>query len=362
MKLSVVFVFSAICAVYANPIRNERNTSRKHANAAELREQYVLKDYYNLKDDTTFTPATYVYPAAPTLQSVVKPIIATLEVNNLQKYLNKFTSFYNRYYDSDTGKQASNWLFNTITEIIANSPSNSSVAAQRFHHAWKQSSIIVKFPGRQQGPITILGSHLDSVNWDEGGKPEENRAPGADDDGSGTVSMLEAFRALASQGFKPRNDVEFHWYSAEEAPVDDGSGEIAASYRERGVAVKGMMQYDMTAYVKPGTREIFGLMQDYTTDTLSTYVTTLAAQYNTIPAKSGETCGYGCSDHVSWNATGYPTVMPAEGIFKDTNPFLHTTNDTTSLPGFSWTHMLEFSKLAVAFAVELGNAHIRASV
>lgn len=38
---------------------------------------------------------------------------------------------------------------------------------------------------------------------------------GADDDGSGTVTILEAYRALLESDFKPNRTVEFHWYSAE---------------------------------------------------------------------------------------------------------------------------------------------------
>lgn len=41
---------------------------------------------------------------------------------------------------------------------------------------------------------------------------------GADDDGSGTVTILEAYRALLESDFKPNRTVEFHWYSAEVCP------------------------------------------------------------------------------------------------------------------------------------------------
>lgn len=38
---------------------------------------------------------------------------------------------------------------------------------------------------------------------------------GADDDGSGSVTILESYRALISSNFRPERSVEFHWYSAE---------------------------------------------------------------------------------------------------------------------------------------------------
>ena len=42
---------------------------------------------------------------------------------------------------------------------------------------------------------------------------------GADDDGSGSVTILEAYRALIAADFHPVQDVEFHWYSAEVSDV-----------------------------------------------------------------------------------------------------------------------------------------------
>lgn len=35
------------------------------------------------------------------------------------------------------------------------------------------------------------------------------------DDGSGSVTILEAYRALIAADFRPERTVEFHWYSAE---------------------------------------------------------------------------------------------------------------------------------------------------
>ena len=71
------------------------------------------------------------------------------------------------------------------------------------------------------------------------------KAPGADDDGSGTVTILDVFRALVSSKYEPVNDVEFHWYSAEEGGLL-GSQAIFAEYERVGVQVAAMLQQDMT--------------------------------------------------------------------------------------------------------------------
>lgn len=84
---------------------------------------------------------------------------------------------------------------------------------------------------------------MDSINRTD---PLNGRAPGADDDGSGTVNVMEAFRVLVSNGFKPRSTVEFHLYAGEEAGLL-GSQAVSQAYRATNVPVKGMFNLDMTA-------------------------------------------------------------------------------------------------------------------
>lgn len=86
-----------------------------------------------------------------------------------------------------------------------------------------------------------------------------------DDDGSGTVTILEAFRVLLSDsrvasGQAP-NTIEFHWYAGEEAGLL-GSGAIFNQYKRDGRQVKAMLNQDMTGYVKPGTQAVAGVFTD----------------------------------------------------------------------------------------------------
>lgn len=91
-------------------------------------------------------------------------------------------------------------------------------------------------------PLVILGAHQDSANYAFPLLP----APGADDDGSGTVTILEAFRALVQAGFKPECPVEFHWYAAEEAGLL-GSQDVVAEYVRQRKDVGAMIQFVSTS-------------------------------------------------------------------------------------------------------------------
>ena len=63
---------------------------------------------------------------------------------------------------------------------------------------------------------------------------------GADDDGTGTVNLIEVFRVLMTNDFEPSTPVEFHWYSGEEGGLL-GSQAIAKSYDQAGVQVKSYL-------------------------------------------------------------------------------------------------------------------------
>jgi len=223
------------------------------------------------------------------------------------------------------------------------------ITTREFTHSWEQKTIITRINGTTSPEeIVIISAHQDSTNiW------PFLPAPGADDDGSGTVTILEAYRALLESDFKPNRTVEFHWYSAEEAGLL-GSQAVANDYKSRGAKVVAMSQFDMTAWVKRGTQEVVGVITDWTNPKLTQFNKGLVEEYLSIPFAETR-CGYACSDHASWFKAGYPAIFTIESVFANSNRNIHSANDRIDISDeFSFSHLLEFSKLAVAFAIELG--------
>ncbi|CAG8602712.1 15124_t:CDS:2 [Acaulospora colombiana] len=212
---------------------------------------------------------------------------------------------------------------------------DAAVSVRQFTHRWAQKSIIARFEGtdpEKENEVVIVGAHQDSVNmW----MPNF-----ADDDGSGTVTILEAFRVLVEGNFRPERPVEFHWYSAEEGGLL-GSQAIALEYEKEGRDVIGMLQNDMTGYVGSKERESFGIVVDYVDSDLTNFLKTLITTYADIPSLDTK-CGYACSDHASWSKAGFPSAFAIEGPFNDSNPYIHTVNDL--IEHLSFDHMLEFAK------------------
>ncbi|KIL68126.1 hypothetical protein M378DRAFT_185173 [Amanita muscaria Koide BX008] len=293
-----------------------------------------------------FTVVTEVaYPSSPNATEIIRPIIKTLSAENMEKNLWKFTSFRTR--------PSQQWLLNRLAEVTAEYASDELrevISISEFPHSWGQNSIVVRIPGssKELDSVVIIGAHQDSTNmwpW--------LPAPGKDD-GSGSVTIFEAYRAIIAADYRPLRTVEFHWYSAEERGLL-GSQAVAHDYAQRSVRVFAMSQFDMTAWVKRGTREEVGVITDFTDPNLTALNKKLVETYLDIPFAETK-CGYACSDHASWQKAGYPAIFTIESTFENSNHFIHSAKDRIDISDeFKFTHMLEFSKLAVALAVELGS-------
>ncbi|KAJ2735167.1 hypothetical protein IW152_001796 [Coemansia sp. BCRC 34962] len=264
--------------------------------------------------------------------------------------LRPFTAFHNRYYDSENGRRSSQWLQGQIEGLVAGAGAGAgaNVSVSAFSHRFPQSSVIARFEGQGSDAedTVVVSAHQDSVNqW----LPWFGRASGADDDGSGTVTILEAFRVLLSRGYAPRRSVEFHWYAGEEGGLL-GSQDVALAYKNAGRKVVGNLHFDMTGFWR-GSDEVIGLVSDHTDPESRALVKSLAGAYTRLKTKEFA-CGYACSDHASWNAAGYRSAMAFESDELEGNTNIHSPRDTVETLDFD--HMLEFSKLAVAFAYEVG--------
>lgn len=279
-------------------------------------------------------------------ENIVKPLINEVKAENILATITKLSSFKNRYYKGEFGKQSAAFIKDTWTDLVKN---RTDATVEYFpHSAWDQPSIILTLKGKSDETI-VLGGHQDSINGSFGGAAAT--APGADDNASGISTITEVIRILADSSYQPEKTIKFMAYAAEEVGLL-GSKEIAKSFKTKGVNVIGVMQLDMTNF--QGTKDLdIVMMRDYTNEQQNAFVGTIIDKY--VPGiKWGyDKCGYGCSDHASWNAQGYPASMPFEARMNDMNHNIHTARDTLSVSGGNANHAAKFAKMAVAFVVEL---------
>lgn len=277
---------------------------------------------------------------------LVKPMISEISASNILASITKLSSFKNRYYKGDSGKQSAAWIKETWTNLVKNR--NDATVEYFPHSQWDQPSVILTLKGASD-EVIVLGGHQDSINGSFGGASAT--APGADDNASGISTITEVIRVLADSSYQPQKTIKFMAYAAEEVGLL-GSKEIAKSFKQKNVNVIGVMQLDMTNF--QGTKELdIVMMRDYTNDDQNNFVGSIIDHY--VPGiKWGfDKCGYGCSDHASWHSQGYPASMPFEARMNDMNSNIHTARDTLAVSGGNATHAAKFAKMAIAYVVEL---------
>lgn len=299
--------------------------------------------------------ASVTFPDKCTNQKDVNSLARHLEKDNMKANLEKLSGFHTRYYKSDYGLQSSDWVLKKVNSMIDEAGVSDTVVAESFPHTWQQHSVIATIPGETNTTV-VIGAHQDSINlW----LPSILAAPGADDDGSGTVTIMEVFRALLGSDDvvkgKAKNTIEFHWYSAEEGGLL-GSQAIFQEYEKQGRDVKAMLQQDMTGYVQKtldaGKPESVGVIMDFVDPGLTGFIKTTIEEYCDIPWVETK-CGYACSDHASASKAGYPSAFVIESAFENSDPHIHSTED--KIEYLSFDHMLQHAKMTLGLVYELGH-------
>ena len=281
-------------------------------------------------------------------QTLAAPMVAQVQEKSIRDMILKLSNFNTRYYKSETGVQSSQFIRDTWANIARK---RNDVKVELYtHKSWPQASIIMTIEGSEKPEeIVIVGGHADSIAGFFGGG---GRAPGADDNASGISTITEVIRILMNNNFKPKRTVKFMGYAAEEVGLL-GSKEIATAFKQRSAKVVGVMQLDMTLRKGTVDKDIV-MMSDYTNAAQNEFIGRLIDEYVKVPWGYSR-CGYGCSDHASWTANGFPASIPFESTMDDINRQIHTARDTLESAGGDAKHAAKFAKLATAFVVELAN-------
>jgi leucyl aminopeptidase len=282
-------------------------------------------------------------------RDLVEPVLAQMSDQGITETIVTLSAFPNRYYKSQSGVDASNWLLARWRDMAAGRPD--IVVGQFAHAGYPQQSVMLSIAGSERPDESIvLGAHLDSILMTR--MSDTALAPGADDDASGVASLTEALHAMLQQGYKPKRSIHLIAYAAEEVGLR-GSQDIAKSFKQGKATVVGVLQLDMTNY--KGTANDIVLFTDYTDSKQNAFLAQLVSVYLPELKLGYDKCGYACSDHASWQALGFPSSMPFESSFARDNPAIHSAKDTYANSGGQAAHALKFARLAAAFAIELGS-------
>lgn len=137
--------------------------------------------------------------------------------------------------------------------------------------------------------VVILGAHLDS--WDLG--------TGATDNGTGSMAVLEAARALTKLNLKPKRTIRFVLFSGEEQGLV-GSKAYVQAHKDELAKISGVLVHDTGT----GKVETVGLMGNYNAkETMDRALYPLAESAGLTETSLRSEGG---SDHVPFDGAGVP--------------------------------------------------------
>ncbi len=271
--------------------------------------------------------------------------------NSLKKTIQWLSSFPSRNHNLGDPNKHVLELEKELKVLLKDAPWQFEI--QRIaHSSTRQESLKLKIIGSSRpSEIVVLGGHFDSINQSFFAN---QKAPGADDNASGSANLFEAVRALKSWPSFERT-LEFYWYAGEEGGLL-GSAEIAKDSQAKARDIIGVLQLDMTLF--PGSGEhVIGLVDDFTSPWLRQFLTEINQHY--VKAKFiNDSCGYACSDHASWHRQGFHAVTPFEATTKTMNKKIHSDQDLIDTKS-NFNHSNNFTKFAILFGLELGNSSLR---
>jgi len=204
--------------------------------------------------------------------------------------------------------------------------------------AW-QNVIATKTGTTDPAEQIIICAHMD----DRSEQPETN-APGADDNGSGTIAVVEAARIFAGYDFE--KTIKFCLWTGEEQGLL-GSEAYAGEAYARGDNIIGVFNLDMISWdgngdgsseFHTGTEGPSIALGNAMVEVVNDYSLDLSPDIITWGATN-------LSDHASFWEYGYAAMLGIEDYSSDFNPYYHTTGDNLDhiMEGF----FTEFTKAGV---------------
>lgn len=243
----------------------------------------------------------------------IQALVGKVQQVNLVTHLTALTTIYTRRAERPENAIAIKY----VQEFFAKLP-NLTVKTEVFSSSYGPN-VIAELRGYEKpDEIVMVGAHIDSTAGSS-----SNRSPGADDNASGSASVLELARVFASTPMQ--RTMRFALWNAEERGLV-GSYAYARAAKTRGDKIIAYLNTDMNAYRDPSDTTDVDFIRNDSTASLITQLTTISQTYvPTLGVKSGY-FSRGTSDHRSFYRQGYPAVFYFEDIDKY-SPYIHSSND-----------------------------------
>ena len=298
---------------------------------------------------------------------ITDPIAAGLEVFNKSKMQEELTyitrdEFNGRLSATDGNVKIADWIIGHLNDLQVE-PLQSNEYRQKFKmkngptSGKETSNIIAHFPGNDpnlKNEYVIIGAHMDhagtlSLGYTcSSGSGGNNICNGADDNGSGTISVLNITKALAKVRKHIKRTIIVMWFSGEEEGLE-GSWHYTKNPIVSLEKTVYMINLDMVGYMKSYGNKLAALGGG-TSDRGEEILKAIQDRYPERKLQITQSAGGG-SDHVPFMSKGIPGVFFHTGV--SNNPNYHRTSDTPDK--IDYEGMLIAAKIAFETVFNVAN-------
>jgi hypothetical protein len=277
------------------------------------------------------------FPSSSQKNRTIPELINQVAVSELSESVQHLESYQTRKWNTPQAIQAQNWIqmkfeeLNLATELV-NIPQGSQYS----------KNVIACLPGLvYPDEYVVLGAHYDSIS-------NYGNAPGADDNASGTASILEIARILSNYHFA--RSILFCAFTAEEIGLY-GSQAFVQQALQNGMDILGYFNIDMAGYLQAGTQPHTHIIAPASAQPLVDYYIDIVNLYLPNFPATQETFIYGDSDHTSFNNAGIMGIFPFEDV-ENYSPYIHSPND---IFGLSVNHLEQHVMFTQATLASVAN-------
>lgn len=277
-------------------------------------------------------------------KDLLNKLYENLDSTRIWDSLKELSEHYNRSAYSKDGYETAIHINKWMQELAKTQHDNANnkltVEYINTNEYYKQPSVIAVLGKDLPGDALVISAHMDT----NGG----GRRPGSDDDGSGSMVVLETAKLLVESNIEFKRPIYFMWYAAEEMGLV-GSKIVTREFTKRGVKIDSVLHFDTIGRRAKSDDPTLFLLRDNVDQNFTDYISNLITNNVKVPVDYTK-CGYACSDHASWTNAGFTATAAFESSFDDMNPYLHTANDT--MEHVSLDNLVNYTKLALAYVVD----------
>jgi hypothetical protein len=312
------------------------------------------------------TAAAHAQFGAPDVDQRIAKIVASISETRMEQLLRTLSGFGTRNTLSDTTSPtrgigaARQWLFDEMTRssprLQVSFDTHQIPKGGRITRDVELRNIVAILPGRTARRIYVSG-HYDTVNV--AAQREDNAdAPGANDDGSGTVLAMELARVFAESGVTFDATLVFTAVAGEEQGLI-GARAHARRVKAENIPVQAVFNNDIVGGSVGGDGIVDGATirlyaegpEDSPSRSLADFTRRIARRY--VPSHRvrlmarRDRFGRG-GDHTAWNLEGFAAVGFRES--RENYSKQHNANDT--IDGVSFAYLGQNARVnAAAMAV-----------